>query len=382
MQLQIWTDISWSLIVSLIVGSATLAYLGDVLGFKYGKQRISLFGLRPKYTSRLVTALTGVFISLTVLTVMSFFSQNVRTALFSMKYLQQQLRELHLEQQNSRMELEEALLELSSNRERLREQETLLQTTALSLDMTAFDLETLRNDRALLLNEKNDLESAVTSLREESEELKRNLTVMRLETIAIQANSLLAQQVVLPDTSQPRVREILASLEREVRTSAAERISEKRVTLADDIKLVFDPIEESDIIERAANSSDRLYIRALAAENVAVGEELKVRLETDRSFLLYNEGETLYRKLVNPEEKDFNAEETLHVFLRELKKQAIKNGVMPDPATNSVGSLEGEDFFEVVEKLKTLSAPTIINAVALQDIYTEGPVRIRIEFQE
>ena len=382
MQLQIWTDISWSLIVSLIVGSAALAYLGDVLGFKYGKQRISLFGLRPKYTSRLVTALTGVCISLTVLTVMSFFSQNVRTALFSMKYLQQQLREIHLEQQNSRVELEEALLELASNRERLREQETLLQTTALSLDMTGFDLETLRNDRALLLNEKNDLESAVTSLREESEELKRNLTVMRLETIAIQANSLLAQQVVLPGTTQPQVREILASLEREVRVSAAERISEKLATAADDIMLVFDPMEESEIIERTANSSDRMYIRALAAENVAVGEGLKVRLETDRSFLLYNEGETLYRKLINPEEKDFNAEETLHVFLRELKKQAIKNGVMPDPATNSVGSLEGEDFFEVVEKLKSLSAPTIINAVALQDIYTEGPVRIIIEFQE
>jgi uncharacterized protein (DUF3084 family) len=93
---------------------------------------------------------------------------------------------------------------------------------------------------------------------------------------------------------------------------------------------------------------------------------------------LYDEGEILYRKLVEPEKQESSAEDVLHIFLRELKNQAVKNGVLPDPATNSVGSLEGEDFFEVVEKLKNIDTPTIINALALQDIYTEGPVRIKI----
>jgi uncharacterized protein (DUF3084 family) len=348
---------NWALIVSIIAGSAVLAFLGDVLGSKYGKQRITLFGLRPRDTSRLITALTGIFISVAVLAVMSFFSENVRTALFTLQSLQQ---------------------ELAWSREHLAEQQTLLQTTTLSLDMARFDLESLRNDRDLLFSEKTDLEASISSLREDLEEMRRELEVMRLGTITVQANSLLAQEHIPPHTSPERVRAILNALEGEVRAVVADRRSEKRSTTSNDVKLVFDPAEKSDVETRVANFPERQYLRVLAAENIAVNEEVKIRFESGRSYLLYDEGEVLYRRLVEPQAENFNAEDVLHAFLRELKNQAIKNGVLPDPATNSVGSLEGEDFFEVVEKLKNIATPTIVNALALRDIYTEGPVRIKI----
>ncbi|MDR2179823.1 MAG: DUF3084 domain-containing protein [Synergistaceae bacterium] len=357
MQPPLSSGTNWTLIVSIIAGSAVLAYLGDVLGSKYGKQRISLFGLRPKYTSRLITAFTGIFISVAVLAIMSFFSENVRGALFTLRSLQQ---------------------EVAWSRERLTEQQTLLQTTTLSLDMARFDLETLRNDRDLLFNEKNDLEASISSLREDAAEMRRDLEIMRLGTITVQANSLLTQRNILPETSPERVLEILEVLEGEVRVRVADRRSEKRYTVSEDVKLFFDPAEKSAVAAQVANSPERQYVRVLAAENIAMDEEVKVRFESGASYLLYDEGEILYRRLMDPQEREFNAEDVLHVFLREVKNQAIKNGVLPDPATNSVGSLEGEDFFEVVEKLKNIEIPTIINAVALEDIYTEGPVRIKI----
>ncbi|MDR2174583.1 MAG: DUF3084 domain-containing protein [Synergistaceae bacterium] len=388
MQLQLWTDTNWTLIVSILAGSAVLAYLGDVLGLKYGKQRISLFGLRPKYTSRLITALTGIFISVAVLTVLSFFSQNVRTALFTMKALRTELNSLYVQLQNSRAESEEtqnklmqSRLALAGSRRLLEEQQILLQTTALSLDMARFDLETLRNDRDLLFSEKSDLEAAVGALREESEELRRELDMMRLEAIAVQANALLAQRAVPPGSSRERVSEILNALGEDARAAAAERRAEKNAPPGaglSGIKLSFDPAEESAVASRVTDAPERRYIRALAAENIATGEEVRVRLESGASYLLYDKGETIHRRLADPREAGFNAEETLHVFLRELKNVAIKNGVKPDPATNSVGSLEGEDFFETVETLKSLEEPVIVSAVALEDIYTEGPVRIKI----
>ncbi|MDR1379011.1 MAG: DUF3084 domain-containing protein [Synergistaceae bacterium] len=381
MQPQIFSGANWTLIVSIIAGSAVLAYLGDVLGSKYGKQRISIFGLRPKYTSRLITAFTGIFISVTVLTIMSFFSENVRTALFTMKYLRQELDRISVQLQNNRVDLEEAQnellsnrLELRSNLERLMDQQALLQTATLSLDLTRFDLETLRNDRDLLTSEKNDLEASVVSLREESQELRRELDVMRLGPITVQANALLAQAVVPPETSRPLVQSILSSLEDVARIAVAKQ----RNVAPGDVRLALDVLEESEVMTRATDFPDRLYIRLLAAENIAAGENVKIRLESDRSYLLYSEGETLYRTLIDPRTPGFGAEEALHNFLRRLKNHAIENGVRPDPATNSVGSLEGEDFFETVEKLKTVWGPTIINAVALEDIYTEGPVRIKI----
>ena len=88
------TDTNWLLILSLIFGSALLAILGDILGSKYGRQRISVFGLRPKYTGRLITAMTGALIAVGTLGVISVFSQDVRTALFGMKYIQQQIYDL------------------------------------------------------------------------------------------------------------------------------------------------------------------------------------------------------------------------------------------------------------------------------------------------
>jgi uncharacterized protein (DUF3084 family) len=356
--LQALTDTNWTLIVSIIAGSAMLAYLGDVLGSKYGKQRISLFGLRPKYTSRLITAFTGIFISVVVLTVMSFFSENVRVALFTLQSLRQELESLSLRLESNRVDLEEA----------------------------HFELETLRNDRSVLINEKNVLEVSVISLREESEELRLELERMRLGTIMVQAHSLLAQGIIVPGSSREQVREMLSALEEKARVSVADRRSETRYTSSNDVRLSIEPEQresvnppgESDIVSRLSNSPERMYARILAAENIALGEIVRVRFECGVSYLLYDEGETLYRKLINPGEEGFDAEETLHVFLRELKRQAIRTGILPDPATNSVGSLEGEEFFEAVDQLKDVAVPTIINAVALQDIYTEGPVRIKI----
>jgi uncharacterized protein (DUF3084 family) len=350
LQPQFWTDTNWTLIVSIIAGSAALAYAGDVLGFKFGKQRISIFGLRPRYTSRLITAFTGVFISVVVLAILSIFSVNVRTALFRMKTLQQ----------------ETSLLT------------SQLHTTVVSLDITRFDMETLQKDRDLLFNEKNNLELLTSSLRYEADDLRLELDRMRRGAITVQINSLLSQKVIPPGSTREAVEEIMTTLEDGARAEVAERRSERRYTVSNDIVLSIDREEQAELSERAANSPDRLYVRALAAENTALDEVVMVRLESGMSYLLYDEGETVHRKLVSPGESGFNAEEALHVFLRELKNQAIRNGVRPDPATYSVGSLEGEDFFEAVETLKAMKTHTIINAVALEDLYTEGPVRIKI----
>ena len=85
--LRFFSDTNWLLILSLVFGSAGLAVLGDSVGTKYGKKRISLFGLRPKHTSRLITAFTGGFIAVGILGVMSALSADVRTALFGMKMI-------------------------------------------------------------------------------------------------------------------------------------------------------------------------------------------------------------------------------------------------------------------------------------------------------
>lgn len=376
----IWTGTNWGLIISLVVGSAVLAFLGDVLGFKYGKQRISLFGMRPRYTSHLITAFTGIFISLVILAVLSVFSESVRTALFSMKHIQQQLLNLQMELHKNKADAEVAISELISSKKILLEQQELLQ---VSLDMSRFELDSLRNDRVLLENEKNNLEISVKTLRDESEELKRALSTMRLESIAFHANLLLGQQSIPAETSSEKLKEYLETLKKTVRENILSSVFEKSLNYSyHDMPIDFDIQQEDNILAEIAMSPYNFYIRALCSENVAFGDRIKISLEYGRSLLIYNKGEPVYRKLVSPQNADFDAERALHMFLRELKLKAIRDGVLPDPSTNSVGTLEGEEFFDAVENLKKISNPVIINAIALKGIYTEGPVKIKIEFQE
>ena len=382
MQTQVWSGTNWPLIVGLILGSAALAVLGDVLGFKYGKQRISVFGLRPRYTSRLITAVTGAIISIVILTVLSLFSQDVRTALFSMQYIQQQLMDLRVQLQSSQSNADQAMEDLSLARSSLADQQGLLQTTTVSLDLARFDLESLRNDKLVLENEKNELGAEVASMREESEELKRALSSMRSEAIAIHANVLLAQQAVLPNSSAAQVSEDLQALSKNVRRSVLSGLSEKLSQGMRDLTIAFDPDEEAEVVERLTNFPERSYVRALSTENVALGEPVRVRLEMGTSYRIYTAGEPVYRKLIHAQRPDFDAEEALHLFLRELKLKAIRDGVLPDPATNSVGTVEGVTFFDVVESLKDVHSPVIVSALASHDIYTEGPVDIRFVLEE
>lgn len=55
-----WTIIA--LVMTVLMGGI-IAYNGDLIGRKFGKRRMSLFGMRPKHTAILITSLTGVLIS-------------------------------------------------------------------------------------------------------------------------------------------------------------------------------------------------------------------------------------------------------------------------------------------------------------------------------
>src|SRR5690625_4612017 len=79
------------LILILAVIGGLIAYLGDKVGMRIGRRRLTLLGLRPKHTSILITIVTGILIVAASLTVLSIASEDVRTALFRMQDLQRTL---------------------------------------------------------------------------------------------------------------------------------------------------------------------------------------------------------------------------------------------------------------------------------------------------
>ena len=94
------------LIAVLVITGGAIAFIGDRLGSKVGKKKLSVFGLRPRHTSIIVTIITGILITTLTFGIMAAVSENVRTALFGMEKLNQKM-------QLTQSTLEQAEKELS-----------------------------------------------------------------------------------------------------------------------------------------------------------------------------------------------------------------------------------------------------------------------------
>ena len=96
------------LIIIMAIVGGFIAYLADKMGSKIGKKKMSIFGLRPKHTSILLTVASGTIIAVLTIGVMAVSSQSARTALFGMDKLQQELKLLNAEKENAAVALGEA----------------------------------------------------------------------------------------------------------------------------------------------------------------------------------------------------------------------------------------------------------------------------------
>ncbi|MBI2844817.1 MAG: DUF3084 domain-containing protein [Armatimonadetes bacterium] len=67
--------------IILVLVSGLIAYLGDLIGRKMGKRRLTLFGLRPRHTAIIVTTITGMLIAILTLGTMLTASSRLRQVL-------------------------------------------------------------------------------------------------------------------------------------------------------------------------------------------------------------------------------------------------------------------------------------------------------------
>ncbi len=71
-----------------------VAYVGDRVGHQVGRRRMTLYGIRPRYTSTIIAIATGMIIAFVVTLVAIFASQEVQTAFFRLGTLNKQISDL------------------------------------------------------------------------------------------------------------------------------------------------------------------------------------------------------------------------------------------------------------------------------------------------
>ncbi len=137
----------WLLILSLLVLGGILSTLGDRLGTRVGKARLSIFNLRPKSTAVLITVFTGSIISAISFAIMVAFNSQLRVGLFELESIQEKIK-------NSEKELN---IKIEKKDEIKKEIESILQKA----NLYAFNLAKTNKSkyRRILLIRKDHIES-------------------------------------------------------------------------------------------------------------------------------------------------------------------------------------------------------------------------------
>ena len=103
-------------ILILLLLSGFLAYVGDYLGRRLGKLRVTIPGLRPKTTAIVISIITGMLITVVTLLILTTISEEAKVALFNS-------REIKAERDAIKVEYERALnvlKDLNESKEKLR----------------------------------------------------------------------------------------------------------------------------------------------------------------------------------------------------------------------------------------------------------------------
>ena len=395
------------LITVLVITGGAIAFIGDRLGTKIGKKRLSIFGLRPRHTSIIITIFTGIVITTLTFGVMAAVSDNVRTALFGMEKLNRTMQETKdsllvaqsaLATAKSEQEATDTALrqskdevsKLSAQQKELEAESARLQAGNEALQAGNEALQAANNEltgqNASLSDSNKELAAANSTLEQDNkklekraEQLRDGLITMREGDIAFRAGEVIASGVIQGNRSPAEVAADLDSLAALANRNVSAREGQDR---SDQEIWVYQP-ERDAAVETIAKSKQDIIVRMTAASNIVRGEEVRTILELYPNSVIYRDKEFIIARPYNiMSGSDSEAEETVMNFLKDVNFAAVNRGILQDPLQGTVGVMEGAQFYEIVAQLRGQRGPMILSAYANGNTDALGPLRLKINVEK
>lgn len=319
------------------------------------KKKLSIFGLRPKHTSIIVTIVTGILISAATLGLMTAVSWDVRTALFGMEELKAELISLNDEVDSRTKELEQSRASLETKNaeyaavtqkvketaDRLTKIMAELATVTSQRDQAATALSSLQSDYALaqrdltsyqksiktlqatkaeldtkineLTTAKTSLQSDVDRLNELTTSLKNGIQIVREGTVVFRTGEVLSNAVIEGGKSQEDTATALADV-----IYRTNRMILAKLGLADkNLELLWISRTEYDqAAALIAKANQPVIVRISTVGNTVYGEPVIGRLELFPNHLIYNKGEVVYSETMNAPNEGAQAGDHYELFAK------------------------------------------------------------------
>ncbi len=391
------------IILILVIMGGAIAFIGDKIGTKVGKRRMSLFGLRPRHTSIIVTIVTGIAIAGLTMGIMALASQNVRTALFGMDQLRSEMNQLSSDVQAKNQELEENKKVLDQSKKDLADKEKALTQMNKDVQSAQQELENAREARNEMsqqlltvqqayqqsearLNastqEVKDLEATrkqmeqhISNLKVATSDLEKNLNQMREGQVVFRVGEVLSGALIRPGLNEAQSEAAISSILKDTNGLIL-----KRLGITEDKFVIYvDSNNLKQVAAQIAASKEPMTVRVSAGANIIYGEPALAEIEAFPYRLVFHKNDIIWTATIQGGD---NAQYNILSFLKEVNGQAKSKGILPDPISGDVGSLPGSDLFSTIKELESIHGPVRIEAVAKDDTYTNGPVQIYLRIND
>jgi hypothetical protein len=391
------------LIVVLVLTGGVIAFIGDRLGSKVGKKKLSLFGLRPRHTSILVTIITGILITTVTFGILAIASKDVRTALFGMNKLKAELNEKQSMLEEASGALVNVKNDLNTTKEEYAKSKKNLEETQEDLEIAQQAAELLRQEQVALQNRNQELWSDNQTLIEHNQSLAENNQFLLANNESLKADNLELektnndlQEGIENIRERPiiyRVGELLASgvikktddpvkIQNDLNQIIAlanSKIIDRLGTEGSKDGVWIYPIEYQKAMDRLKQAKGDTVIRLIVAANLVKGDPVLTELEMHPNRVVYQENEFVYQKIYNVPIDGSNSEMLISDFLRNVNMTAINNGILPNPLTGTVGVINGNQIYAIEKALaENRGKDVLISAFAAADTEVLGPLRLHI----
>jgi len=411
------------LVLAMLFLGAIIATVGDRLGTRIGKARLSLFNLRPRRTATLVTIATGIVISASTLGILFAVSDPLRTGVFELRTIQRRLRQTRTELEQARGQKAKIETELAKARsdqavakkqltetnqslqtaiaERTRAQREItsiqaeLQQTRSQFQMVSQQISQMRGEISQLQTERNrviaernqeiqgrdavirqreaqlkELEQQQTFLAREVRRLELEAKGLRQGNVTVQRGQVLASAVVRI-VDPPAARQAVDQLLAEANRTAVELV--RPGSTAQIIQIT--KLEVEKLVDQINDGQDYV-VRIFSAANYRLGENTPIQVLADavRNQSVFKPGDTVASISLDASNlTDQQVQERINFLIEAANFRARSLGILREPAVD-IGRIQ--NLITFVEQVRQSRRPLELRAIAAEPALTAGPVKL------
>lgn len=364
----------WLLILAVLVLGGVLSTLGDRLGSKIGKARLSLFKLRPKKTAVVITVFTGSLISALTLGLMVAVSERLRVGLFQLDQLERKLRV-------SRQSLQLSLNQLNANQQELAQARQERQTASAQLKTLEQRRRELEAERDRLGVEVKARDQELRQLQQRTARGQQELRQLESNVLALRSGDVVigtGQPLTMAKVSIPQPGLARQATEDVLRQANLRAYQQVLPGMAPERQLLLIPRSEVSKVESALSRGGPWVVSILSAGNVLRGEKRVLAYADVRpSRQVIRSGEVLASVTLEPGERlAEQVDGRLQLLLAAARTEMRRRGSLaPDLQVNRAA------FAALAQELlnRSGSEPVVLELLAARDSDTADPVWVELK---